>query len=209
MCMHKRTNFRTLLKDFRLLLRYSLQSNKIKMALDHLRSNEFWQKKLRLAVNALDTNNDNYISRVDFDMIISRYKEAGASPEHVRKHQESFEKLFAIWGMSDENVRLTIPEFEVMFRENLEKSFAHADELYSEWFSQVDLNDNGVISLNEWKVHSSALGISEDDAEKSYRAMDTNKDGVISMEEFIEYHKEFFFSAEDKLHSSILYGQLP
>lgn len=179
------------------------------MALDHLRSNEFWKKKFHLAVKALDVNKDDHISRDDFDLIVQRYKDAGATPEHVKKHQDSFEKLYSIWGMTDKNIKLTIEEFEEMFRQNLEKSFGHADELYSEWFYQVDINEDGVISLNEWKIHSTALGISEENAEKSYQAMDTNKDGVISLEEFIEYHKEFFFSAEDKLHSSILYGPLP
>ena len=161
-----------------------------------------------MAVEIRDVNKDGCISREDFDIIVKRYKDAGASPEHVKKHQESFEKLYVIWGMTDESTKLTIQQFEEMFQDNLEKSFSHADELYSEWFHQVDINENGEISLDEWKIHSSALGISEKNAEESFIAMDANKDGTISMEEFIDYHKEFFFSAEDKLHSSILYGPL-
>ena len=181
----------------------------MKMALDHLLTSEFWKKKIHISVLARDVNKDNIISREDFDLIVQRYKEAGAPPEHVKKHQESFEKVYKVWGMTDKSVQMTIEEFEKMFQQNLEKSYAHADEIYSEWFHQVDINGDGVISLNEWIIHCSALSISKENAEKSFQAMDTNKDGVISLEEFVEYHKEFFFSTEDKLHSSILFGPLP
>ena len=179
------------------------------MSLDHLRTNEFWNKKIHQAIITQDVNKDKVVSRADFDLIVQRYKETGASPEHVKKHQESFEKLLEVWGMADESVEFTIEEFEEMFRQNLEKSSSLSPQLFTEWFHQVDINENGVVSLKEWIIHCSALNISKENAEKSYRAMDTNKDGVISLEEFVEYHKEFFFSAEDKLHSSILYGPLP
>jgi hypothetical protein len=38
--------------------------------------------------------------------------------------------------------------------------------------------------------------------------MNTSGDGVVSMDEFIQYNKEFFFTTEDTLKSSILYGPL-
>lgn len=177
------------------------------MALDTLRKSDFWKKKFHAAVSATDVDKDGFISRDDFNMIVQRYKEAGASPEHVKNVQESFEKLYVIWDMTDDK-KMTLEEFEVMFQGRLEKSFAYADELYSGWFKQVDMNADGEISQEEWRIHNSALGISIEHATASFNAMDANGDGVVSMEEFIDYHKEFFFSAEDNLKSSILYGPI-
>lgn len=178
------------------------------MALDSLRQSDFWKKKIHQAVTTQDVNKDGYISRDDFDMITNRYKEAGSSPEHIKKLQESWEKLYEIWGMTDENKKLTHAEFEEMFQERLEKSYAFTDELYSGWFEQVDMNGDGRITLNEWLVHNKALDISAENANRSFEAMDANKDGIISKQEFIDYHTEFFFSVEDKLKSSILYGPI-
>ncbi|CAB3982222.1 sarcoplasmic calcium-binding [Paramuricea clavata] len=45
-------------------------------------------------------------------------------------------------------------------------------------------------------------------AEPSFKAMDTDGDGVISHDEFVAYHYEYFHTSEDKLHSSHLYGPL-
>ena len=42
----------------------------------------------------------------------------------------------------------------------------------------------------------------------SFRAMDRNHDTLLSREEFKAYHVEYFFTSEDKLNSSILYGPL-
>ena len=177
-------------------------------SLDCLRNSDFWKKKFHGAVVALDVDKNGVISSADFDLIVQRYRENGASPEHIKTLQESFEKLYEIWGLTDKNKEITIADFETMFQEKLEKSYAYTDELYSGWFKQVDMDANGWISLKEWEQHYRALGIAVEHAKTSFEAMDANHDGKISMEEFIDYHTEFFFSDEDKLKSSILYGPL-
>ncbi len=95
-----------------------------------------------------------------------------------------------------------------MFQERLEEIFAAADQVISGWFKQVDINADGKISMEEWLVHNAAIKIGSETAKKSFEAMDTNGDGVVSAEEFNAYHYEFFFSTEDKLKSSILFGPL-
>ena len=75
-------------------------------------------------------------------------------------------------------------------------------------FEQIDLNGNGEISVQEWQRYNHAMGISSGHARKSFKAMDANGDGVVSFQEFKAYIREFYFSTEDKLRSSILYGPL-
>ena len=80
--------------------------------------------------------------------------------------------------------------------------------LWKNSFKLLDLNDNGVISFEEWKSHYVVRGIPTEYARASFDAMDKNGDGEISLEEFVAYNYEYFCSDEDKLSSSILYGPL-
>ena len=76
------------------------------------------------------------------------------------------------------------------------------------FFYQVDIDRNEWISFDEWEKHCKALAINLEDARASFKAMNTNKDGKISKEEFVSYHTEYFCTTEDKSNSSILYGPL-
>jgi len=59
--------------------------------------------------------------------------------------------------MTNSSVKFTVEEFEAMYHGNLEQSFGYVDKLYGEWFDQVDLDENGIVSLDEWIKHSQAL----------------------------------------------------
>ena len=56
--------------------------------------------------------------------------------------------------------------------------------------------------------HYKALGADVAYARASFDAMDMDGNGVVSKEEFTAYNIEFFYSTEDKLNSSIMYGPL-
>ncbi len=178
------------------------------MAFDSLKKSDFWIKKLHTAALAQDVDKDGFVTRKDFDTIIQYYKDTGAPPEHVKNLRENFDKLYVVWGLTDENRKVTVEDFVEMWREKVDEIFALADDIISGWFKQVDINADGKISIEEWLIHNAALKLDSETAKKSFEAMDTNGDGVVSAEEFKAYHFEFFFSAEDKLKSSILFGPL-
>lgn len=178
------------------------------MALESVKKSGFWKRKFHTAAITRDVDKDGFISRADLESIIQHYKSAGSPPEHVKKLQGSSQKYYEAWGMADETKKVTIEEFEEKFRETLEISFPHADEMCSSLFEQVDMNADGSISFEEWQIHNAALGISTEHAKKSFEAIDANGDGKVSFEEFKAFYIEFFYSAEDKLGSSTLYGPL-
>ena len=82
------------------------------------------------------------------------------------------------------------------------------EDLMEQMFPILDCNGDCVISMEEWRVHNCAMGISPEHAEASFHAMDADEDGKISQEEFVNYHYEYFYSTENKLNSAILYGPL-
>jgi len=62
----------------------------------------------------------------------------------------------------------------------------------SEFFDVVDTNGNGVILLQEFTVYFKCMGIDEEHAKASFDAIDTDKDGFITRDEFVAAGSEFF-----------------
>ena len=75
-------------------------------------------------------------------------------------------------------------------------------------FNGLDINGDGVVSMNAWELHYKYMGYDPKYAKASFEAMDTNGDGVVSLEEFVAYHVELFSSTANKLNRAILYGPL-
>lgn len=109
--------------------------------------------------------------------------------------------------MTDDSVKLTFEESIENFKASNANPVGIAG-LFSSHFEIIDSNRDGEISFKEWTDYYTALGVDTKYARASFDAMDTNGDGVVSREEFIEFNKEFYLTAEDKLHSSIMYGPL-
>ncbi len=177
------------------------------MDIEKLANDAFWKKKLRHAFHTQDVDKDGFISRADFDLVVQRYQEMGSSNEHTKKLKDTFNKCCDEWGLTDSSVKFTIDEILDIHGKQLGE-MKKLDSMYSEMFDSVDMNGNGSISFEEWSNHYQSLGIDLKHARPSFDAMDFNGDNQVSRNEFITYHKEFFFSTEDKLNSSILYGPL-
>ena len=176
------------------------------MAAD-LASNEFWKKKITTELRVNDLNKDGFISRADLDLTYQHYKDLGASDQHLAKIKDYFDEISELIGVADPNTKLTYEEVA----DNMAKAAGKFDEfvkLFEVYFKIIDSNENGKISYKEWEDYYRVLNIDTVHARASFDAMDTNSDGVVSREEFLAYNKEFYFSAEDKLKSSILYGPL-
>ena len=178
------------------------------MAVD-LQSSEFWKKKAHRAIRVRDTNRDGTISKEDFDMVIEHYRDMGTSEEHLKKLSDSFSKTCLNYGMADEGRKLTYDEFAAHLSEN--GKIPGRDErskAFVVMFDIIDSNCNGEISFKEWTDYYKTVGIDVKHARASFDAMDADGNGIVSKEEFIAYVDEYFFTTEDKLNSSILYGPL-
>lgn len=176
-----------------------------------LKKNEFWRKKLRKAVLTRDANKDGTLSRADFKLILERYKQLESStPEHVETLSKMFLKLVDQMGLNNDCDVCSYEEFEERWMEGMSKPNALITErkALNEMFRIIDTDDDRSISYNGWRDHYTANAIPVEYAQASFDAMDTNKDGRVTKEEFIQYHLEYFFSSENKLNSAILFGPL-
>ena len=168
---------------------------------------DFWKKKIRKAIETRDADKDGFISRKDFELVVERYKKL------TNCTQEKFEALSNMTmmtcnatGLVDDNVKISYSDFEK--QEIAILSEKNNKDFFKRMFVCLDADDKGVISLKEWEAHNAALGIPSEHAQISFEAMDSDGDGQVTMEEFLQYHFEYFCTAENKLNSSILYGPL-
>ena len=181
------------------------------MAVDFsaLRQNDYWKKKFRRAVQVRDTNQNGFITRADFELLVNRCKKLDIStPICIERFTPYVLKLCDSFGLVDESVKLSYDEFEDKWIAAYMKESDTGKKLFGAMFRVLDIDEDGFISLEEWTAHNKVMGIDAAHARASFDAIDTNHDQKISEDEFVKYHLEYFLSTENKLNSAILYGPL-
>ena len=176
--------------------------------MEELSNNDFFRKKLRKVVKVFDTRRTGNISLADYDLIVDRYEKLGISAEHLEKVKDSFQKFSEIMGLTDHSISITYEQFEQCYIENLDRMKENTALVYTGVFSMIDSGGKGKLSYNDWENYYKAVGIDIKHARSSFESMNTTNCGYVTKEEFIAFNDEFFYSADNTLNSSILYGPL-
>ena len=172
-----------------------------------LSKNPFFMKKFRRCAESRDTNKDGLITRSDFDLTVQRHMDMGAPEHKVKELRQILGLMSDSLGLTDHEKLLTYQEFGERWAKKIEE-MGKSSKHFAALFRAVDTNDSGEICYNEWVRHYKAMGIDPKHARASFDAMDANGDGKVSKQEFIDYHCEYFYTTDDKLKSSLLYGPL-
>ena len=155
-----------------------------------------------------DADKDGLITTHDYKLVVQRYRDMGVSEEHLKKVEKFYALSWKLGGIVDDTTALTYDQAAANYAKSLDDISDDHTKIFTAHFEIVDTDENGEISFEEWVQMYKAAGVDIVHARPSFDAIDTNGDGVISKEEFVAYLEEFFFTAEDKLNSSILYGPL-
>ena len=99
---------------------------------------------------------------------------------------------------------------EVMLSMSADERKAMLHATHEIMFDVIDLNKDGHISLEEYKVHFRVLGVNVSDEEvvHTFNTIDTNKNGEISREEFIAASDDFYNGVEETEVSRVFLGHL-
>ena len=172
-----------------------------------LKKSEFWKKKFRRAVETRDADKNGSITRSDFDLVVEHYKKsAGGTTDKIEKMSKAMSSFCDTLGLGD-SVVLSYEEFEQRWQATMAQDH-NVNTLFKSMFVCLDISGDNIIDINEWKMHNAAMGIPPGYAQDSFNAMDKDGDEKITMDEFVNYHAEFFLTTDNKLNSAILYGPL-
>ena len=178
------------------------------MDLSKLKESTFWNKKIDKAAAILDTNKNGYISRADYMLYRERFSQQPISQKHFNEFVKSQDQFLDHVNLTDNSVKYTYKEMREKFIEDVKKAGEDFKIFLENLFKPLDLNEDGVISFEEWKSYYEVVGIPAMYSRASFDAMDKSGDEKITLEEFVAYNYEFYCSDEDKMRSSILYGPL-
>jgi len=171
----------------------------------------FWEKKFLSFHRKIATGGDGKIRRSDYEQMAARYVELGHL-DGVKAKQVN-RKLVQIWKdyLEQDATNGAIHELDFLrcVRDRKDRVLETTIQFLILFFDLIDLNANAVITKTEYTLLLKVIRVEDaDDIEKAFDAVDLNRDGQISHDEFLYAGCEYFMSNDESLPSSYMFGPL-
>ena len=137
-----------------------------------------------------DVNKSGTLSRSDFEAIVEGFCKIHGNSEKVKKLSEQILNHCDRIGLVDDSVEMTYENYEQRWLAITKRE--EYSNMFRVIFEILDINGDGTISLEEWRVHAAALRVPPECVKATFDAININGDGKISWEEFLNYQMEFF-----------------
>ncbi|GAA2870868.1 EF-hand domain-containing protein [Streptosporangium fragile] len=164
----------------------------------------------------VDVNGDGRIQKSDLQALGERtlshfgYDKTSAKG---RRLVEAYERAWVVMVEAidtDKDQEISKEEFRAYMEGNADKQNADAllRPITDAEFAAADVDDDGLLSPSEFAELLRAWGLSGTDAEQGAANIDTNRDGLISSEEYFKACRDFF--VVDNLDSRVgkVFGQV-
>ena len=175
-----------------------------------LTDQEFRVRKLRTCFAGLDVDNDGYITTDDFKEMARRFIVYGKLDEKQGKEiTKAFLDICDNLGVK-EGDKMTLEQYLAGAVKLCENPLGpdYTRTLMRMNFDAVDVNHDGVISSEEFRLYFKGMGINEAHAKASFDGIDVNHDGLITKEEFLAAAIEFFYGLDTTSGATLFYGPL-
>ena len=176
----------------------------------------FHLKKMLTRYKRMDLNHDDTISREDYELMATKLQEYGRLDEkRAELARNAFNNIADVVGLKA-GVKISVEEAarnlsrEIATMHDVSKKQTMLKSTHNPMFDALDLNKDGHISLDEFKIYLQIIAPDISDAEiiHSFNTIDENKNGEISRDEFIAAAFDFFFGYEETEISKTFYGRL-
>lgn len=179
----------------------------------------FLEQKLDRRFETYDHNGDGYIEKVDFERSVDRLAHefglADDDPARRRLHDLSMD----LWEQlvhhadADADGRISPDEYKTAFRRGLIATPTTFDARYKPYLEAilavVDVNGDGQFDEEEHVRWTGAfLHLDEHHARDSFHRLDTDGDGLVTVDEMLDAIHEYYFDEYPASAGSWLLGPL-
>ena len=162
---------------------------------------ELLNKKMAVLFQGLDVDKNGVVDREDFDQITANFArirgwEPGSSDYENLHHQ-----LISMWedywinADIDKDNKVSLDEwiesYSKQYAVDQDSSAAAWQEPMATLFEVIDIDDDEKIAVEEYKQLLTAFGFNASGYEEIFQKLDTNGDGYIFKQEYLQLIKEF------------------
>jgi hypothetical protein len=155
---------------------------------------KFWERKISTFVVRVDLNKDGIISIDEFEWMADRYLALGqTSQEESAKLRATLRKIWATYfeePSKDQPVTAKV-YCEALRKFGKQKLVDVVNNFFPYFFNVVDTDNDGKISVEEYRQFLDIFGMDPTHADESFEKLDTNRDGILTRDEFLAASLEF------------------
>lgn len=180
---------------------------------------DFRRAKLERRFELFDMDGDGYITADDYDEaaanVCRAFDFAQDSPQYEKVHVIYLRLWVALSRVLDEQRTGRISRGQ--FITSCDRMIAESEEGYDRYigpialtvFDLIDADGSGALDIGKLATWFNAYGVCADDAERAFKAVDRNGDGLLSADEVQKAVREFYTSDDPKVPGNLIFGPLP
>jgi Ca2+-binding EF-hand superfamily protein len=180
---------------------------------------DFQRAKLERRFELLDMDGDGYITANDYDVaaanVCSAFDFAKDSPQYEKVHVIYLRLWVALSRRMDEQQTGRISREQ--FIASCARVIVEAEEGYDRIigpialtiFDLIDADESGTLDIEELSTWFNAYGVCADDAQRAFKAVDRNGDGLLDANEVQKAIREFYTSDDPQAPGNLIFGPLP
>lgn len=180
---------------------------------------DFQRAKLERRFELLDMDGDGYITANDYDVaaanVCGAFDFAKDSPQYEKVHVIYLRLWVALSRRMDQQQTGRISREQ--FIESCARVIVEAEEGYDRIigpialtiFDLIDADESGTLDIEELTTWFNAYGVCADDAQRAFKAVDRNGDGLLDANEVQKAIREFYTSDDPQAPGNLIFGPLP